>query len=76
MIDVSEQNDGTVSLLTLNRTPVNAFTAEGLNVLRGTFRQIEVDKRIRAVVITAHGPRFFSAVGQFYIGANKKACDA
>jgi enoyl-CoA hydratase/carnithine racemase len=61
MIDVSEQNDGTVVLLTLNRPPANAFTPEGLLTLRETIRQIDADKRIRAVVITGHGPKFFSA---------------
>jgi enoyl-CoA hydratase/carnithine racemase len=61
MIDVSEQNGGTVVLLTLNRPPANAFTPEGLLTLRETFRQIDADKRIRAVVITGHGPKFFSA---------------
>jgi len=53
--------DGHVALLTLNRPPANAFTADGLLQLQDLVAKLDADTRVRAVVITGAGVRFFSA---------------
>ena len=53
--------DGGVATITLNRPPANAFSREGLLRLRDTIRELEANPSVRALVITGHGPKFFSA---------------
>jgi enoyl-CoA hydratase/carnithine racemase len=53
--------DGGVATVTLNRPPANAFSREGLIQLRDTVRELEARPAVRALVITGHGPKFFSA---------------
>lgn len=53
--------DGSVATLTLNRPPANAFSREGLLKLRDTVRELDANPAVRALVITGHGPKFFSA---------------
>jgi enoyl-CoA hydratase/carnithine racemase len=61
MIDVDYVNDGATALLTLHRPPANAFTPDGLEQLRQTIGTLDHDARVRAIVITGDGPKFFSA---------------
>lgn len=61
MIDVDRLDDGRVAVLTLRRPPANAFTPEGLSQLQRTVESLDEDERVRAVVITGEGPKFFSA---------------
>ena len=53
--------DGGVATVTLNRPPANAFSREGLLRLRDTVRELQSTPAVRALVITGHGPKFFSA---------------
>lgn len=53
--------DGGVATVTLNRPPANAFSREGLLRLRDTVRELQTNPAVRALVITGHGPKFFSA---------------
>jgi len=53
--------DGHVARLTLKRPPANAFTAEGLEQLRALVGALDADARVRAIVITGDGGKFFSA---------------
>lgn len=61
MIGVDHLNDGTVAVLTLRRPPANAFTPEGLSQLQRAIESLDEDERVRAVVVTGDGPKFFSA---------------
>lgn len=61
MIALDLLHDGTVALLTLSRPPANAFTPEGLRQLQATVETLDADPRVRALVITGDGPKFFSA---------------
>lgn len=61
MIELDYAHDGAVALLTLKRPPANAFTPEGLLQLQQTVERLNVEARVRAIVITGDGPRFFSA---------------
>ncbi len=61
MIALDWPHDGTVALLTLSRPPANAFTPEGLRQLQATVETLDADPRVRALVITGDGPKFFSA---------------
>ncbi|MGD7339794.1 enoyl-CoA hydratase-related protein, partial [Ralstonia pseudosolanacearum] len=61
MIALDWLHDGTVALLTLSRPPANAFTPEGLRQLQATVETLDADPRVRALVITGDGPKFFSA---------------
>ncbi len=53
--------DGHIAQITLSRPPANAFHAEGLRQLRELVGTINADARVRAVVITGSGSKFFSA---------------
>ncbi len=55
----SEDRDGGVRLLTLDRPPANAITPELLNDLTAALDAAQADDGIRAVVLTGAG-RFFS----------------
>ena len=61
MIELDFLHDNTVALLTLKRPPANAFTPEGLLQLQSTVERLNADTRVRAIVITGDGPKFFSA---------------
>ncbi|MGY6151620.1 enoyl-CoA hydratase [Paraburkholderia graminis] len=61
MIELDYAHDGTVAQLTLKRPPANAFTPEGLLQLQQTVERLNGDARVRAIVITGEGPKFFSA---------------
>jgi enoyl-CoA hydratase/carnithine racemase len=50
-----------IVLLTLARPPANAFTPDGLQHLERTIQMLDADARVRAIVITGDGPKFFSA---------------
>lgn len=50
-----------VAVITLQRPPVNAFTPEGLLELQRVIKHLNEESSVRAVVITGHGPKFFSA---------------
>ena len=54
-------NDGAIALLTLKRPPANAFTPEGLLQLQQTVERLNGEAKVRAIVITGGGPKFFSA---------------
>jgi len=53
--------DGHVAQIRLNRPPANAFHAEGLQQLRALVQTLDADPRVRAIVVTGTGPKFFSA---------------
>jgi len=53
--------DGHTARLTLKRPPANAFHAEGLEQLRQLVATLNDDARVRAIVITGDGAKFFSA---------------
>jgi enoyl-CoA hydratase/carnithine racemase len=61
MFDLDYQHDGAVALLTLKRPPANAFTPDGLLKLQTTIERLNGEPRVRALVITGDGPKFFSA---------------
>ncbi|ADG18199.1 Enoyl-CoA hydratase/isomerase [Paraburkholderia atlantica] len=61
MIELDYAHDGAVALITLKRPPANAFTPDGLLQLQRTVEQLNADARVRALVITGDGPKFFSA---------------
>jgi enoyl-CoA hydratase/carnithine racemase len=61
MIDLAYAHDGAVALITLRRPPANAFTPDGLLQLQRTVEQLNAEARVRALVITGDGPKFFSA---------------
>ena len=61
MIELDFLHDNTVALLTLKSPPANAFTPEGLLQLQSTVERLNADARVRAIVITGDGPKFFSA---------------
>lgn len=61
MIELDYAHDGAIAVLTLKRPPANAFTPEGLLQLRQTIERINSEARVRAIVVTGDGPKFFSA---------------
>ncbi|MCA8057415.1 MULTISPECIES: enoyl-CoA hydratase [Burkholderia cepacia complex] len=61
MIELEYQADGSIVILTLNRPPANAFTPDGLQQLQRTVVDLNAQPRVRAVVITGSGEKFFSA---------------
>jgi enoyl-CoA hydratase/carnithine racemase len=61
MIELDYANQGAIALLTLKRPPANAFTPDGLLQLQHTVERLNADERVRAIVITGDGPKFFSA---------------
>lgn len=76
MIDLELQ--GSTALITLNRPPANAFSLEGLRQLRQTVLELGANTAVRALVITGHGAKFFSAgadLNTFADGDRAKALD-
>jgi enoyl-CoA hydratase/carnithine racemase len=61
MIEADRLSQGGVVLITLKRPPANAFTPEGLADLEHAVKAANDDARVRAIVITGDGPKFFSA---------------
>ncbi|MFM0439418.1 enoyl-CoA hydratase [Paraburkholderia strydomiana] len=61
MIELDYAHEGAVALLTLKRPPANAFTPDGLLQLQQTVERLNGETRVRAIVITGEGPKFFSA---------------
>jgi enoyl-CoA hydratase/carnithine racemase len=61
MIKLEYVDDGAIALLTLKRPPANAFTPEGLLQLQQTIERLNGEARVRAIVVTGDGPKFFSA---------------
>jgi len=61
MIELDYAHDGAVALLTLKRPPANAFTPDGLLMLQQTIERLNGEARVRAIVISGDGPKFFSA---------------
>jgi enoyl-CoA hydratase/carnithine racemase len=61
MIELDYAHDGAVAQLTLKRPPANAFTPDGLLQLQRIVERLNGDARVRAIVITGDGPKFFSA---------------
>ena len=61
MIELDYVDDGAIACATLKRPPANAFTADGLRQLQETVAELNANPRVRALVITGDGPKFFSA---------------
>ncbi|MFM0753048.1 enoyl-CoA hydratase [Paraburkholderia strydomiana] len=61
MIELDYAHEGAVAQLTLKRPPANAFTPDGLLQLQQTVERLNGETRVRAIVITGEGPKFFSA---------------
>jgi enoyl-CoA hydratase/carnithine racemase len=61
MIEVETTAEGAIRVLTLNRPPVNALTLDGVEQLKEIVADCDRDGRVRAIVVTGWGPRFFSA---------------
>ncbi|QCP53750.1 enoyl-CoA hydratase [Trinickia violacea] len=76
MIELDTASEPGVALITLKRAPVNAFTPEGLLQLQRTIEQLNDEPRVRAIVITGDGPKFFCAgadLNQFADGDRARA---
>jgi enoyl-CoA hydratase/carnithine racemase len=61
MIELDTDATGGIVTITLNRPPANAWSREGLRQLRSTVLSLNDDKRVRAIIVTGQGPKFFSA---------------
>ncbi|MFT3858672.1 MAG: enoyl-CoA hydratase [Aquabacterium sp.] len=61
MIELDLDAGGAIATLTLNRPPANAWSMDGLRALKAAVMQLNEDRRVRALVITGQGPKFFSA---------------
>lgn len=53
--------DGTTAVLTLDNPPANTFTAEGTARIAALVAELNANERVRAVVVTGAGEKFFSA---------------
>jgi enoyl-CoA hydratase/carnithine racemase len=54
-------SDGLVVQLTLNRPPVNSFTQRQAYEIAAAFELFNVDRRVKCIIITAHGDKFFGS---------------
>lgn len=61
MIELDIDSTGAIATLTLNRPPANAWSLDGLRQLQSTVLALNADARVRAIIITGQGPKFFSA---------------
>ncbi|MFX1764319.1 enoyl-CoA hydratase [Paraburkholderia sp. A1RI-2L] len=61
MIEFEYMCDDTVALITLVRAPANAFTVDGLCQLQEVIEAFNREAKVRAIVITGNGTKFFSA---------------
>ncbi|MEX3785785.1 enoyl-CoA hydratase [Paraburkholderia sp. BR14374] len=76
MIELSFHNDGSIAQFTLARPPANAWTPEMLAQMREYVGQLNANARVRAIVVTGQGPKFFSAgadLNQFASGSKESA---
>src|SRR2546427_5049461 len=60
-VDVTRE--GHVSVLTLNRPPVNALSTSLMTQLGQTLRGLATEEKIRAIVLTGAGEKAFCAGG-------------
>jgi len=61
MFELDHQQDSAIALLTLKRPPANAFTPDGLHALQEAVERLNAQPKVRALIITGDGPKFFSA---------------
>lgn len=61
MIELDVDAIGHIATITLNRPPANAWSLDGLRELQGTVDKLNADQRVRAIIVTGQGSRFFSA---------------
>ena len=61
MIELDIDASGAIATITLNRPPANAWSLDGLRQLKATVEQLNADQGVRAIIVTGHGPKFFSA---------------
>jgi enoyl-CoA hydratase/carnithine racemase len=61
MIEFELTHSGAVAVVTLTRSPANAFTPDGLRKLQQVIQDFNTQANVRAVVVTGSGPKFFSA---------------
>jgi len=55
------EKEGAVGIITLNRPPVNPFNYAAIDNLSKALTELEMDKAVRAVIITGGGEKAFSA---------------
>jgi enoyl-CoA hydratase/carnithine racemase len=55
------QTDGDVSVVTINRPPLNALNSEAYAELYETFYELSKDDRVKVVVLTGYGDKAFVA---------------
>ena len=53
--------DGSTAIVTITNPPANTWTLESLRALPRVLEEIATNPRVRALVITGEGPKFFSA---------------
>ncbi|WP_323121267.1 enoyl-CoA hydratase [Burkholderia alba] len=61
MIELDYTDDGAIALVTLDNPSANTFTQDGLRQLREIVGRLDAEPRVRALVVTGAGPKFFSA---------------
>ena len=61
MIELDIDASGHIATITLNRPPANAWSLDGLRQLKATVEKLNADTRVRAIIVTGQGPKFFSA---------------
>ncbi len=55
------EKEGAVGIITLNRPPVNPFNYAAIDNLGKALTELEMDKAVRAIIITGGGEKAFSA---------------
>jgi len=76
MIELSFHKDGAIAQFTLARPPANAWTPGMLAQMREYVGQLNANARVRAIVVTGQGAKFFSAgadLNQFAEGSKESA---
>jgi enoyl-CoA hydratase/carnithine racemase len=61
MIELDIDTSGAIATITLNRPPVNAWSLDGLRQLKSTVETLNADQRVRAIIVTGQGSKFFCA---------------
>lgn len=54
-------SDPRIVQLTLNRPPANTFIQKQAYEIAAAFQLFDTDRRVKCVIITGHGDKFFSA---------------
>lgn len=54
-------SDPRIIQVTLNRPPVNSFIQRQAYELAAVFELFDVDRRVKCIILTAHGDKFFGA---------------